>query len=80
MDVVTGGTNAPCEDNSATSLEDKYAYFNNNFEFEDGDKIVKAVKGNLSKKVAYWENTLEANRDILNIIKEGYKYCLRSHH
>ena len=51
MDSDIEGTNARCEDNSATSLEDKYAYFNNNFEFEDGDEIVKAVKENLSKRL-----------------------------
>ena len=49
--VTTGGTNAQCEDNSATSLKDKYGYFDNNFEFEDGDKIIDAVKGKLSKRL-----------------------------
>ena len=48
VDVATGGTDAPCKDNAAT-LEDKYAYFDNNFEFEDGDKIIRAVKVGLSK-------------------------------
>ena len=51
VDVATGGTNAPCEDNAATILKDKYAYFHNNFEFEDGDKIIDAVKGKLSKRL-----------------------------
>ena len=58
VDVAAGGTNAQREDNSATSLKDKYAYFDNNFEFEDGDKNSREAKGGLSKKVEYCEKTL----------------------
>ena len=46
MDSDIEGTNARCEDNSATSLEDKYAYLNNDFDFKY-DKNIRAVKGDL---------------------------------
>ena len=71
--MATGETNAPCEDSSAINLEDKYAYFDNNFEFEDGEKNETSVKGGLRRNVKYWENTLRAKKEILKITKEGYK-------
>ena len=68
-----GGISAPFVASSSNSLQDKYAYDYDLFEFEVGDERSRSVKGGLAKKVPYWEDVLGANREILKILKVGYK-------
>ena len=67
-----GGTSAPFVASSSNSLQDKYAYDYDLFEFEVEDERSKTVKGGLAKRVHYWEDVFGANREIINILKLGY--------
>ena len=43
------------------------------FDHENSNKSNISLKGNLRRNIAYWQNTLMANKSILHIIENGYK-------